>query len=202
MIVEQCPLNRSFIRSMHLATSDHLRAISSLVWHSLTFLWSICNNIHVTCLVLYRRSFCDSLHFVCETKSGTNATLSLLKVRLNAYFCVPLDEVIDGGFGLWSYWSDCSTSCGPGRRTRVRECDSPEPANGGLDCLGKREEDESCHSGDCPGKLFPRRNTVIMENSVKIFSRSVNFLLLWQKWQYVGLCCVHYDFYNYFLIRP
>lgn len=41
---------------------------------------------------------------------------------------------VDGGYGPWSEWSDCSVSCGPGMRQRIRICDSPAPENDGRPC--------------------------------------------------------------------
>ena len=45
-------------------------------------------------------------------------------------FCNISVEDIDGGYGEWSEWSECSISltCQRGGfRTRTRECDTPEP---------------------------------------------------------------------------
>ncbi|XP_068700145.1 uncharacterized protein [Montipora foliosa] len=53
---------------------------------------------------------------------------------------------IDGQYGLWSAWTQCSKSCGSGVRSRVRNCTSPAPAFGGKDCssLGDPQESEPC----------------------------------------------------------
>ena len=67
--------------------------------------------------------------------------------------------VVDGQWGDWSswgFWSNCSVSCGSGKksRTRDRNCDTPKPSNGGNDCYGDdiEEETEICNTTACPGK--------------------------------------------------
>ena len=47
-------------------------------------------------------------------------------------------------------WSDCSASCGTGRRTRIRGCNSPAPAHGGDLCNGPDTEIAECFKRDCP----------------------------------------------------
>ena len=54
--------------------------------------------------------------------------------------------------GEWSSWSSCSKTCGQGRITRSRECDSPAPANGGDDCPGDGSQSETCSNGPCVGE--------------------------------------------------
>lgn len=43
--------------------------------------------------------------------------------------------IVDGKWGAWSEPSPCSSTCGEGRQTRIRECDNPPPSSGGLYCL-------------------------------------------------------------------
>lgn len=57
---------------------------------------------------------------------------------------------INGGWGLWGTFSACSETCGDGTMVRNRSCDSPVPANGGLDCFGSRKEIGKCSDGPCP----------------------------------------------------
>ena len=64
---------------------------------------------------------------------------------------------MDGGYGNWGSWSDCSKTCGKmkGSRRRDRLCNHPEPQNGGKDCseLGKDSETKACTPPikKCPG---------------------------------------------------
>lgn len=39
-----------------------------------------------------------------------------------------------GGWGEWSEWTPCSTTCAGGTRNRYRVCDSPPPRYGALFC--------------------------------------------------------------------
>lgn len=59
----------------------------------------------------------------------------------------------DGGYSVWSDWSECSKSCGWGSQLRDRECNSPEPSRGGHDCtvLGDSNEVQPCMMVECPG---------------------------------------------------
>ncbi|XP_055684696.1 A disintegrin and metalloproteinase with thrombospondin motifs 20 isoform X2 [Lutzomyia longipalpis] len=64
---------------------------------------------------------------------------------------------VDGGWGPWSSYSECSRSCGGGAQFITRECNSPEPTNGGKYCVGARIEYKSCNTHNCPpGSLDAR----------------------------------------------
>ena len=65
--------------------------------------------------------------------------------------CVPITllEPIDGAWGPWSPFSDCSRPCGGGIAKSYRQCDSPEPKNGGQYCLGDRVKYKSCNVHEC-----------------------------------------------------
>ena len=66
-------------------------------------------------------------------------------------------SVINGGWGEWGDFSDCTATCGEGNRTRARDCDNPAPLNGGLDCETETEhglETVACALPPCNGKTF------------------------------------------------
>ena len=50
----------------------------------------------------------------------------------------------------WSDWSECSTTCGGGKRQRARECAHPQFRNGRAVCDGPSMEDDSCNPERCP----------------------------------------------------
>ncbi|XP_021355593.1 IgGFc-binding protein-like [Mizuhopecten yessoensis] len=61
--------------------------------------------------------------------------------------------IIDGAWGAWGAWGSycvCTVTCGGGSQSRTRSCDSPLPANGGLQCSGDSSEFQSCNSAVCP----------------------------------------------------
>ncbi|XP_053383499.1 thrombospondin-2-like [Mercenaria mercenaria] len=64
-------------------------------------------------------------------------------------FC-NLCNLVDGQWGQWTAWSECDVTCNTGVRTRARSCTNPSPANGGLDCVGKKIETIQCHKETCP----------------------------------------------------
>ncbi|KAK3092788.1 hypothetical protein FSP39_007241 [Pinctada imbricata] len=58
---------------------------------------------------------------------------------------------VNGHWSNWHDWSICSKNCGMGTKTRVRACDNPSPANGGLNCSGSITETSQCKIKECPG---------------------------------------------------
>ena len=59
---------------------------------------------------------------------------------------------MDGGWGRWSDWTDCSVTCGVGFRSRERKCNSPVPQNGGKPCNDSgRLETIDCIKPSCKG---------------------------------------------------
>ncbi len=56
-----------------------------------------------------------------------------------------------GGFGEWQDISGgCSATCGGGTKTEERLCDTPAPANGGLNCTGDFTRVLECNNQSCP----------------------------------------------------
>jgi len=56
--------------------------------------------------------------------------------------------LVDGGWTLWTDWSDCSSTCGPGLITRDRTCTDPLPQYGGQGCFNSPQESYACN-GTC-----------------------------------------------------
>ncbi|XP_020293454.1 uncharacterized protein LOC109859524 [Pseudomyrmex gracilis] len=75
-------------------------------------------------------------------------TGAMAEVKLACIPTFPLLENNTAGWGPWSEWSPCSSSCIGGTRTRYRFCDTPPPKYGGKFCQGKAVETESCGGAD------------------------------------------------------
>lgn len=54
---------------------------------------------------------------------------------------------IHGGWGTWGKTTECSRTCGGGVQYSERECDNPQPQNGGRYCLGERKKHSMCNTG-------------------------------------------------------
>ncbi|KAM4566886.1 A disintegrin and metalloproteinase with thrombospondin motifs 15 [Odontesthes bonariensis] len=57
---------------------------------------------------------------------------------------------LDGRWGKWGAFGDCSRSCGGGVQLAKRDCNNPVPENGGKYCYGLRIKYRSCNLNLCP----------------------------------------------------
>ncbi|XP_021053028.1 hemicentin-1 [Mus pahari] len=57
---------------------------------------------------------------------------------------------VDGHWSEWSFWEDCSRSCGHGNQTRTRTCSNPPAQHGGRSCEGHAVETIMCNIRPCP----------------------------------------------------
>lgn len=115
--------------------------------------WSDFGECSVTCGegVQQRRRQCDNP----EPKFGG---LSCEKLELGSdvesRVCNKGTCPVNGGYGKWSDFGECSVTCGGGMRERNRQCNSPEPQFGGKTCeeqdLGPSVETEACNEQSCP----------------------------------------------------
>ena len=67
---------------------------------------------------------------------------------------------VDGGWSDYSEWTPCSASCGGGSQERTRECDNPQPENGGQACTGTAKETRPCNILPCPGEILKNINII------------------------------------------
>ncbi|XP_050418511.2 sushi, von Willebrand factor type A, EGF and pentraxin domain-containing protein 1-like [Patella vulgata] len=59
-------------------------------------------------------------------------------------------NIVNGGWGNWTYWSECSTTCGGGTSSRHRLCDNPSPDEDGEPCQGYDTKVKPCNNDTCP----------------------------------------------------
>ncbi|XP_044178030.1 A disintegrin and metalloproteinase with thrombospondin motifs adt-1-like isoform X2 [Acropora millepora] len=57
---------------------------------------------------------------------------------------------VNGNWAEWGAWTECSLTCGPGKQTRVRQCNNPAPAYGGKNCDGPFRQSGVCIKKKCP----------------------------------------------------
>ncbi|MBN3320006.1 ATS1 metalloproteinase, partial [Atractosteus spatula] len=117
-----------------------------------------CPDVSSTCSALWCTVTAAEGMLVCQTKNfpwadgtpcGANSFClagQCLTQAEAAHFQTP----VNGGWGVWGPWGDCSRTCGGGVQYSFRDCDNPQPKNGGKYCEGKRIQYRSCNTQDCP----------------------------------------------------
>ncbi|XP_018569476.1 uncharacterized protein LOC108909578 isoform X2 [Anoplophora glabripennis] len=65
-------------------------------------------------------------------------------VRMDCVPTLPVSDQESGSWGPWSAWTQCSSTCIGGTRSRYRFCDSPPPRYGVKFCEGPAVETEKC----------------------------------------------------------
>ncbi|KAK3740919.1 hypothetical protein QZH41_006085 [Actinostola sp. cb2023] len=63
----------------------------------------------------------------------------------NTHYCP-----IDGVYGSYSSYGDCSKSCGTGVQYKTRQCSNPKPQYGGKNCVGPAKASQACNTHPCP----------------------------------------------------
>ena len=89
---------------------------------------------------------------VLEMKQKTGIAIVSYVVSLSCTLkniIIPKIKGIDGGWGLWSNWSDCSASFGGGEEIRTQLCDNPAPSSGGKHCEGHENVARPCGEVEC-----------------------------------------------------
>ena len=80
-----------------------------------------------------------------------NLTIAFCHKNPSSPMYVRISFVVDGNWNHWSAWTDCSLTCGRGKRSRARLCDNPAPKDGGRHCPGSGLDTEDCSTNECPG---------------------------------------------------
>ena len=88
------------------------------------------------------------------TDSGITNPISTLQLQKREHyhsaFPNQLPNLVDCVWDDFGDWGDCSTTCGDGKRSRIRTISTPASGNG-EDCIGDATEQETCNDGECPG---------------------------------------------------
>ena len=108
--------------------------------------WSMCS---VTC----GGGGSQSKSRTCTNPAPSHNGLACAGVITQQQSCGDALCPINGGWSEWRSWGPCSFTCGGGFQIRSRACTSPEPKNGGLDCVtlsGEIDtEQQVCHDHSC-----------------------------------------------------
>ncbi len=75
-----------------------------------------------------------------------------------------LNCTLDGRWGNWSDFTECSVTCGEGNKTQTRLCNNPAPSNGGANCTGLDTNITTCNDKECP-----TGNTILLISLYKRF---------------------------------
>ena len=63
--------------------------------------------------------------------------------------------LVNGNWGNWTEFTNCSSTCGFGNEIRKRYCDSPSPEFNGTDCPGVDIDIKTgCNPYPCPGITY------------------------------------------------
>ncbi|XP_076800246.1 thrombospondin-1-like [Clavelina lepadiformis] len=106
--------------------------------------WSSWSECTVTCGIgsETRGRSCDGAHYPCDGPNleSRNCVRPACKTKVSR----------NGGWSFWTPWAPCSVTCGKGRMTRIRTCNSPTPQLDGAECVGNDRETKTCTKGPCP----------------------------------------------------
>ncbi|XP_077368504.1 A disintegrin and metalloproteinase with thrombospondin motifs 1 [Festucalex cinctus] len=117
-----------------------------------------CPDLSTTCAALWCTVTTSNGLLVCQTKNSPWAdgtpcghdSYCLAGQCLTKSQASKHQTPINGGWGVWGPWGDCSRTCGGGVQYSFRSCDNPLPKNGGKYCEGKRIQYRSCSTESCP----------------------------------------------------
>ncbi|ESO90272.1 hypothetical protein LOTGIDRAFT_123688 [Lottia gigantea] len=91
---------------------------------------------------------------LCDNPSPAHGGATCLGNQTETVACAEIPCPVDGNWGEWSDFSDCSTTCDGGTQNRTRLCDDPEPSNDGATCSPPGSETRSCNTISCIGSTY------------------------------------------------
>ncbi|XP_033761247.1 hemicentin-1-like [Pecten maximus] len=86
----------------------------------------------------------------CTDPEPVNGGRKCIGSSLDSRTCIMASCPVNGEWGNWQGWTECSATCGEGERFRTRFCDNPTPRDGGLNCQGDDIQYDVCGSRPCP----------------------------------------------------
>uniref|UniRef100_A0A499FTS2 CUB domain-containing protein n=1 Tax=Anopheles arabiensis TaxID=7173 RepID=A0A499FTS2_ANOAR len=97
------------------------------------------HSLYFECDLFYEKFVEYCFVYVSQAISGAVAD-----IRMDCVPTLPVSASDSGGWGPWSNWTHCSTTCRGGIRNRYRFCDSPPPRYGAKFCEGASVQTERC----------------------------------------------------------
>ncbi|KAJ0032742.1 hypothetical protein NQD34_002823 [Periophthalmus magnuspinnatus] len=115
----------------------------------------------------------------CDSPRPTNGGRACAGADSQIQKCNTEDCPVDGSWGVWQSWSECSVSCGGGERRRERLCTDPPPSNRGRTCPGDSSQLSRCNFQACPGGPQKARGSIIgnindIEFGIAILNASIS----------------------------
>ncbi|XP_052789072.1 thrombospondin-2-like, partial [Mya arenaria] len=109
-------------------------------------LWSYWSTCSVSCGIGI-----TTRHRACSNPSPTFGGKYCVGSNSESSNCTEASEgcPVDGRWTLWSFWTQCSVTCGTGIQTRHRACANPSPTFGGQNCKGTNHQTTSCTEPIC-----------------------------------------------------
>lgn len=100
------------------------------------------------CLLLFNQKLTDIV--LLKVRNCSTTGLPCVGANYEIESCDSLIGCpVDGIWGVWSTYSDCTASCGSGMQTRTRLCTGQ--SNGGQPCFGSATQAITCSTNiNCP----------------------------------------------------
>ncbi|WAR10914.1 SEM5B-like protein, partial [Mya arenaria] len=96
----------------------------------------------------------------------------------------------DGDWATWGAWSGCDVTCESGTQVRIRTCTNPEPANGGVNCVGDSTQHKQCTKQLCPG--MSATSVHMLSYALNLFFCKINRTVLYTR-QCISIQKIKYE---------